>query len=94
MSTFSKQGAIPEWITYGIEEIVYSLIYYIKERKLLIMEKYYCKVCGKELEKDKKCAYHEYKYVCAKHYQQILKYGHPLDTIQRSTFDFFYYIDL
>lgn len=45
-----------------------------------------CKCCNKEITKQNSCSYHGNVY-CAKHYQQLLKYGHTLDTNPRSTFD-------
>ena len=45
-----------------------------------------CDICGRRLDKNcKKSAYS--KILCNKHYQQMLKYGHCLDTNPRTTKD-------
>ena len=45
-----------------------------------------CACCNKELTKEKSCSY-KGKIYCPKHYQQMLKHGHCLDTIQRTQQD-------
>lgn len=45
-----------------------------------------CFACGKELTKDKSCSCYGHIY-CAKHYQQMLKHGHCLDSNPRTTKD-------
>lgn len=56
------------------------------------MKKYVCDVCGRPLKK-KISLYGQT--LCSKHRHQILKYGHPLDTIQRTNADLneFRYLD-
>lgn len=45
-----------------------------------------CKCCKKEITKKNSYSYHGDVY-CAKHYQQLLKHGHTLDTNPRTTDD-------
>lgn len=45
-----------------------------------------CFTCKKEVVKEKSCSYQGNLY-CAKHYQQILKFGHTLDIEQRTVQD-------
>ncbi len=45
-----------------------------------------CDICKKELNKNTKMTYKN-NILCPKHYQQFLKFGHALDSIQRTTHD-------
>lgn len=45
-----------------------------------------CEICNKELEKNKSCRAYN-KVLCAKHYQQFLKFGKALDSNPRTTKD-------
>lgn len=45
-----------------------------------------CDICNKELEEHKVCKAYSH-ILCAKHYQQFLKFGHPLDINPKSVAD-------
>lgn len=49
-----------------------------------------CEVCGRETNRTH--SLYGYKCVCSKHMHQILNYGHPIDTIQRTNSDLNDYI--
>ena len=46
-------------------------------------KEYYCKICGRKLTDGDNIK----KELCNKHYQQVKKYGFPLDDNQRNEFD-------
>lgn len=49
-----------------------------------------CTICGRETNRTYNL--HGYKNVCSKHMHQIMKYGHPLDSISRTNSDLNDYI--
>lgn len=53
-------------------------------REVTRMKKYYCDICGKELNKKNTMYGH---ILCSKHMHQMLKYGNVLDTNQRTIKD-------